>query len=108
MLDIYFAPPSMMSVPADPGHLEFAGAIDLDAHRSLANLFERSREVGTALPYFRDSILTPAQTRILLETFVANAPGIEESQRVRAAFDGMRQLLEKAAHRGMGIVAFSD
>lgn len=108
MLDIYFAPPSMTSVPVDPDHLEFAGSIDLDAHRSLAILFERGRQAGADLPYFRDSILTPAQTRLLLETFLAKGSDPYGSQRGCAAFDDMRQLLEKAAGRGMGCVAFSD
>mgnify|MGYP003583773297 CR=1 FL=1 len=108
MLDIYFAPPSMTSVPADPGHLEFAGSIDLDAHRSLAMLFEKSRQAGADLQYFQDSILKPEQIAILLQTFMVNVSGVEGSRQMPPAFDVIRRLLGRAADRGMGLVAFSD
>jgi hypothetical protein len=52
MLDIYHAPPSITVMPEGPGHLEFAGYIDLDAHRSLASLFDKGRQVGADLQYF--------------------------------------------------------
>ncbi|MCI4591326.1 hypothetical protein MOK15_14655 [Sphingobium sp. BYY-5] len=108
MLDIYYAPPSTRFMPEEPGHLEFAGSIDLDAHRSLATLFEKSRQAGTDLLYFRDSMLKPAQVTILLQTFMANAPGLGGSGQSLAAFNAIRDLLEGAVSRGMGLVAFSD
>lgn len=43
MLEIYCAPASTISVSVDPGYLEFAGSIDLNAHLSLAALFEKGR-----------------------------------------------------------------
>jgi len=41
MLDIYYVPPSIKVKPEAPDRLELAGSIDLDAHRSLAALFEK-------------------------------------------------------------------
>ena len=93
MLDIYFAPPLTTSVPADPGQMELAGAIDVDAHRSLAPLFEKGRQAGADLQYFQDSILEPAQVAVLLQIFMANALEPEGRQ---PAFDAMRRLLEEA------------
>ena len=108
MLDIYYAPPSTLSVPEAPGQLEFAGSIDLDAHRALVALFETGRHAGADLQYFRDSMLNPVQVTILLQTFTANAPELQANRQSLAAFDAVRDLLEEAASRGVGLVAFSD
>ncbi len=108
MLDIYYAPPSTLLTPEEPGQLEFAGSIDLDAHRSLATLLERGRQAGADLQYFRDSMLNPAQVAILLQTFRAHSPELEGSRHSRATFDAVRNLLEEAVGRGMGLIAFSD
>jgi hypothetical protein len=104
MLDIYFAPSSTVVVPEGPGSLEFAGSIDLHAHRSLADLLEKGRQAGAELPYFRDSLLNPEQVRLLLEIFVANA----SEAKGNATFAAIGQLLERAADEGAGLVAFSD
>lgn len=108
MLDIYYAPPSTLVVPEAPGQLELAGSIDLDAHRSLAALFEQGRQAGAHLPYVRDSMLNPAQVAILLQIFTANAPELEGRRQSLATFNAVRELLEGAVNRGMGLVAFSD
>lgn len=108
MLDLYYAPSSTRLVPEQPGELEFAGSIDLDAHRSLAALFEQGRLAGADLQYLGDSMLKPEQVTILLRIFMANAPEPERSGRSPAAFDAVRDLLERAAGRGMGLVAFGD
>ncbi len=108
MLDIYYAPPSTLTMPEEPGRLEFAGSIDLDTHRSLAALFEEGRQAGADLRYLQDSMLNPAQVAILLRTFMTNAPALEESGSSLPAFDAVRNLLEEAVSKGMGLVAFSD
>lgn len=108
MLDLYYAPPATLLVPEEPGQLEFAGSIDLDAHRSLAALFEKGRMAGADLQYLRDSMLKPEQVAILLQIFMASAPEPERCGQSLAAFDAIRGLLEEAASRGMALVAFSD
>jgi hypothetical protein len=108
MLDIYYVPPSTLLVPEDPGKLEFAGSVDLDAHRSLAALFERGRQAGADFQYFQDSMLKPAQVATLLQTFMAHAPELDGKRQSLAAFDALRNLLEEAVSRGMGLIAFSD
>jgi hypothetical protein len=108
MLDIYYADPAATVMPEDPGRLELAGSIDLDAHRSLAALFDKGRQAGVDLRYFEDSLLAPAQVAILLRTFTANAGELEGNRQALAAFGAMRDLLEEAVSRGMGLVAFGD
>ena len=108
MLDIYYARGSTLVMPEDPSQLEFAGSIDLDAHRALAALFEKGRLAGADLQYFRDSILNPAQVAILLQAFMANPPELEGSRQPLAAFDALRNLLAEAVGKGVGLVAFSD
>ncbi|MFB7146976.1 hypothetical protein ACFCY3_20590 [Agrobacterium deltaense] len=46
MLDIYYADFDTTVIPSDPGCLELAGSIDLDAHRSLAALFDKALRAG--------------------------------------------------------------
>lgn len=108
MLDIYYADPATTAMPEDPGSLELAGSIDLDAHRALAALFDKGRQAGADLRYFEDSMLTPTQVAILLKTFLANARSLDGNRQALAAFDSMRSLLQGAADRGMGLVAFGD
>ncbi|NTE83662.1 hypothetical protein G6M12_19060 [Agrobacterium tumefaciens] len=43
MLDIYYADFDTTVIHSDPGCLEFAGSIDVDAHRSLPALFDKAR-----------------------------------------------------------------
>lgn len=107
MLDIYYIP-ATAAMPEDPDHLELAGSIDLDAHGSLATLFDKGRQAGADLRYSEDSTLGPAQVDILLKIFLAHAPGSGHGPRVQAAFAAMRHLLESAASRGMGLAAFCD
>lgn len=108
MLDIYYTNPSTTAMPEDPGSLELAGSIDLDAHRSLAALFEKGRQAGADLRYFEDSMLKPAQVATLLKTFTTNANELAGNKQALAAFDAMRGVLEAAVSRGMGLVAFGD
>lgn len=108
MLDIYYADLATTFMPDDPDRLELAGSIDLDAHRLLADLFDKGRQAGADLRYFEDSMLSPGQVVTLLSTFLANERGFEESRHALAAFDSMRGILERAANRGMGLVAFGD
>lgn len=107
MLDIYYTP-ATASMPGDPDHLELAGSIDLDAHHSLAILFDKGRQAGADLPYLEDTALGPAQVDTLLTIFLAHEAGLERSPRAQAAFASMRDLLESAASRGQGLVAFCD
>ncbi len=44
MLDLYYTNPSNTDVPDDPGSLELTGSIDLDAHHSLAVLFDKGSQ----------------------------------------------------------------
>ncbi|WP_149743417.1 hypothetical protein [Rhizobium sp. NFACC06-2] len=46
MLDIYYADFDTTVIPSDPSCLELAGSIDLEAHRSLAALFDKARQAG--------------------------------------------------------------
>lgn len=108
MLDIYYADRTTTFMPEGPGRLGFAGSIDLDAHRSLAVLFDKGRQAGADLRYFEDSLLKPAQVVILLKTFLANERDLEGTRQALAAFDSMCGLLERAANRGLGLVAFGD
>ncbi|MCZ7449345.1 hypothetical protein O8B93_17290 [Agrobacterium rhizogenes] len=108
MLDIYYADRSISAIPFSPDTLEFAGSIDLDAHRSLAALFDKGRAAGADLGYFEDSMLKPEQVKILLETFTANLRELGGNPQVLAAFNMMCGLLEGAVERGGGLVAFSD
>lgn len=108
MLDIYYAGSSVTVIPEAPSHLELAGSLDLEAHRLLAALFEKSRQAGADLQYFQDSLLKPAQVVILLETFLANAHELRGDRRALAAFEVMRGVLEGAVSRGLGLAAFAD
>lgn len=108
MLDIYYAPSSTKAMPEDPGSLEFAGSIDLDAHRSLAALFDKGRQAGADLRYSDDSMLEPAQVATLLKVFTANAGELSGNRQALAAFAAMRELLEAAVGKGCGLVAFGD
>lgn len=108
MLDLYYARSSVIVMPEAPDHLEFAGSIGLEAHRLLAALFEKGRQAGADLPYFRDSLLKPAQVAALLGTFVENAHELRGDRQALAAFDEMRGFLEGAVSRGLRLVAFAD
>jgi len=58
--------------------------------------------------YFGDSMLKPTQVEVLLKIFTANACELERNEQARAAFNQMRDLLEGAVSRGVGLVAFGD
>ncbi|QCL96488.1 hypothetical protein [Agrobacterium tumefaciens] len=108
MLDIYYADFDTTVLPSDPGCLEFAGSIDLDAHRSLAALFDKAQQAGVDLRYFDDTLLEPVQVGILLNILLTNKYVLEGNEHALAAFNSMRDLLERAAKRGAGLVAFAD
>lgn len=108
MLDIYYADFDTTFMPPDPGGLEFAGSIDLDAHRLLAALFDKARQAGADLSYFDDTLLEPAQVAILLNILLANEHVLEGNEHALAALHSMRDFLERAAKRGVGLVAFAD
>lgn len=108
MLDIYYVAASVTVMPEDPGKLEFAGSIDVDAHRALASFLDQSRETKIRLTYSEDTLLTPAQVATLLEIFMANTRDLERNGQASAALELMRGILEEAVNRGMGLVAFSD
>lgn len=61
MLDIYFVDPICRHLPKDPSGLAHAGCVDLDAHRSLAALFDRCIQGGANLKYFDDTLLRAEQ-----------------------------------------------
>lgn len=108
MLDIYYADFDATVIPSDPGCLELAGSIDLDAHRLLAALFDKARQAGVDLRYFGDTLLEPRQVAILLNILLTNEYVLEGNEHALAAFNSMRDLLERAAKRGVGLVAFAD
>ena len=89
-------------MPEDPHGLVQAGAIDLDAHRSLADVFDQCRQAGVDFSYFRDTLLRPDQVMTMLGVFNTNADAL--CGRV-AAF---KAILARAAEQGMGLVAFCD
>ena len=103
MLELYFADPSLRAVPGDPATLEYAGGIGLDAHRAMRAVLERCRDAGADLPYFADSLLSPAQVAIMRALFDAGHQpgGHEDYQRLRA-------ILADAAARGCALAAFCD
>ncbi|MBT2116626.1 hypothetical protein KK141_06595 [Dyella sp. LX-66] len=108
MLDIYYADASITVMPEDPGELEFAGSIDVEAHRSVALLIDRSGQADIRFRYFEDSLLTAAQVVSLLEIVVANADEREGDGQASAALATMRGILERAVSEGLGLVAFGD
>ncbi|MGV2021115.1 hypothetical protein [Agrobacterium sp. 22-223-1] len=108
MLDIYYADFNTTVIPSDPGCLELAGSVDLDAHRLLAALFDKARQAGVDLRYFEDTLLETKQVAILLNILMANEHVLEGNEHALAAFNSMRDLLERAAKRGVGLVAFAD
>lgn len=108
MLDLYYTNPSITDVPDDPGSLELAGSIDLDAHRSLAVLFDKGSQAGVVLKYFEDSFLQPGQVATLMDIFVANARELGGNRQALAAFETMHGIFEAALAKGAGLVAFGD
>lgn len=108
MLDMYYAAPSITVMPEDPGELEFSGSIDVDAHRSVALLIDRSGQTEIRFKYFEDSLLTPAQVASLLEIVKANADERESGGQASTALALMRGILERAVSEGLGLVAFGD
>ncbi|MBB4403871.1 MULTISPECIES: hypothetical protein [Rhizobium/Agrobacterium group] len=108
MLDIYYAELDTKLMPADACGLELAGSIDLDAHRLLAALFDKGRQAGAHLSYFEDTLLEPVQVGILLNILLTNEYILEGNEHALAAFNSMRDLLERAAKRGVGLLAFAD
>lgn len=108
MLDLYYTDPSTLDMPDDPGRLQLAGSIDLDAHRSLVVLFDKGSKVGAGLKYFEDSFLQPAQVATLLKIFTANAHELGGNRQALAAFEAMHGVFEAAVSKGAGLVAFSD
>lgn len=108
MLDLYYTDPSTTDMPDDPGSLELAGSIDLDAHRSLAVLFDKGSQAGAGLKYFEDSFLQPAQVATLMKIFMANARELGSNCEALAAFEAMRGIFEAALVKGAGLAAFSD
>lgn len=108
MLDIYYADPSITVIPEDPGELEFAGSIDIDAHRSLAVLIDKSGQAEICLKYFEDSLLMPAQVASLLGIVVADGGEREGNAQAFVASEAIRGILETAVSKGLGLVAFGD
>ncbi|KAF1705885.1 hypothetical protein [Pseudoxanthomonas sacheonensis] len=108
MLDIYYTDPSTNDKPDDPSGLELAGSIELDAHRSLAVLFDKGSLAGAGLRYFEDSFLQPAQIATLMKVFTANVSELGSNREALEAFEAMRSLFEAALTRGAGLVAFCD
>lgn len=108
MLDIYYTDPSITVAPEDPGNLEFAGSIDLNAHHSLALLVDNSAQTNIRLKYFEDSMLKPVEVETLLELVMASAANLENNGQAFAAFKVIRDILESAVSKGMGLVTFSD
>ncbi|MDR6841804.1 hypothetical protein [Pseudoxanthomonas sacheonensis] len=108
MLDIYYTDPSTTDMPDDPSGLELAGSIDLDAHRSLAVLFDKGSLAGAGLKYFEDSFLQPAQITTLMKIFTTNVSELGGNRGALDAFAAMRSLFEAALVRGAGLVAFCD
>ncbi|UXS41801.1 hypothetical protein FY150_18750 [Agrobacterium tumefaciens] len=108
MLDIYYADFDTTVIPSDPGCLELAGSIDLHAHRSLAALFDKARRAGADLRYFDDTLLEPRQVAILLNILLTNEDVLEGNEHALAAFNSIRDLVQRAAKRGVGLVAFAD
>jgi hypothetical protein len=108
MLDIYFIDHSRTHMPKDPRGLERAGAIDFDAHGSLAALFDACSQAGLNMRYFDDSLLSPAQVVRMLEMFIAKAGTLASHRGQAAAFKAMHDMLSRAADRGMGLAAFCD
>lgn len=108
MLDLYYTDPSTLGMPDDPGRLELAGSIDLDAHRSLVVLFDKCSKAGADLKYFEDSFLKPAQVAKLLKIFTASSHELGGNRQALAAFEVMHSVFETAVSKGAGLVAFSD
>ncbi|MGY5776480.1 hypothetical protein [Rhizobium sp. LEGMi135b] len=108
MLDIYYTDPSITVAPEDPGNLELAGSIDLNAHRSLALLVDKSAQTKIRLKYFEDSMLKPVEVETLLELVIASAEDLESNGQAFAAFEVIRGILESAVSKGMGLITFSD
>ncbi|MGV1956800.1 hypothetical protein ACQZ5G_17245 [Agrobacterium sp. 22-214-1] len=108
MLDIYYADFDTTVIPSDPGCLELAGSSDLHAHRSLAALFDKARRAGADLRYFDDTLLEPRQVAILLNILLTNEDVLEGNEHALAAFNSIRDLVQRAAKRGVGLVAFAD
>jgi len=108
VLDIYYTDPSTTDMPDDPSGLELAGSIDLDAHRSLAVLFDKGSLAGAGLRYFEDSFLQPAQVATLMKIFTANVSELGGNREALEAFEAMRSLFEAALVRGAGLAAFCD
>lgn len=108
MLDIYYADFDTTVISSDPGCLELAGSIDLHAHRLLAALFDKARRAGADLRYFDDTLLEPRQVAILLNILLTNEDVLEGNEHALAAFNSIRDLVQRAAKRGVGLVAFAD
>lgn len=108
MLDIYYIDPFITIAPEDPGNLELAGSIDLNAHRSLALLVDKSEQTKIRLRYFEDSMLKPVEVETLLELVIAGGKNLEGNGQAFAALEVIRHILESAVSKGMGLVTFSD
>ncbi|CAA2107827.1 hypothetical protein [Variovorax paradoxus] len=108
MLDICFVEPERRHLPKDPGGLVHAGCVDLDAHRSLAALFDRCIQGGANLKYFDDTLLRAEQVVTMLAIFTVNAPERGAPRGQIAAFKSMHAILTRAAAQGVGLAAFCD
>ncbi len=108
MLDIYFVPASCTAMPEDPHGLVHAGPIDLDAHRSLADVFDQCRQAGVDFSYLRDTLLRPDQVVTMLGVFNTNAGTFGIDRGRGAVFQAVRGIFARAAEHGMGLVAFCD
>jgi hypothetical protein len=108
MLDIYFVEPARRHLPKDPSGLEHAGCVDLDAHRSLAALFDKCIREGVNLKYFDDSLLRAEQVVTMLEIFTTSAPEPGAQRGQIAAFKSMHAILTRAVAQGMGLAAFCN
>ncbi|MDR6591187.1 MULTISPECIES: hypothetical protein [Agrobacterium tumefaciens complex] len=63
MLDIYYADFDTTFMPLNPGCLELAGSIDLDAHRLLAALFDKAGRLARASATSKTRCLNPRRSR---------------------------------------------
>ncbi len=108
MLDLYFVESTCRHLPKDPRGLELAGSVDLDAHCSIAALFDRCVRKGANLDYFDDSLLRAEQVVTMLEVFTANAPEAGAQHAQIAAFKSIHAILTQAKAQGMGLAAFCD
>jgi len=89
-------------MPDDPARLSFVGNLDMQEHRSLAQLWTCC---GDLLPYFEDSRLVAAQVLILRDCLMEN---VETGGGPNTLVLRVAALLDIAVEQGKGIAAFAD